>query len=126
MGVSPRRLEGWEPATVTTFERDGRGRTTREVTVREPEFDRTDIARLLSARRIKTAARGSHGYPLAEATDPAKAAEMAVRVPATDFYADKLNKAQEFYEKKYGDTVDHKTLLWELVPKNDPDVLPMR
>lgn len=126
MGVSPRRLEGWEPATVTTVRRDGRGRVISEVTVSEPEFDRSDLARLLNARRIKTAPRGAHGYPLADSTDPKKAAEMAVRVPVMDFYADKLNKAQDFYQKKYGDTVDHTTLLWELVPKNDPDVLPMR
>ncbi len=126
MGVSPRRLEGWEPATVTTVHRDSQGRVISEVTVREREFDRSDLARLINARRSKTAARGAHGYPLEEATDPKKAAEMAVRVPTQDLYADKFNKAQEYYRKTYGDTVDHTTLLWELVPKNDPDVLRMR
>ncbi|MGC5019009.1 hypothetical protein [Micromonospora sp. DT47] len=43
LGISPRRLDGWEPAESTSYEYDG-GRLVRSVTVRESEWSDADRA----------------------------------------------------------------------------------
>ena len=47
LGISPRRLDGWEPAETTVHEYDG-GRLVRSVTSREPEWSEQDRAWLLA------------------------------------------------------------------------------
>lgn len=107
--MSPRRLAGWEPAQVTTFERDFWGRVIRTVTVQEPEFSRDDVATLLASRRRDALPRGSHGHLLSEATDPKN--KWHTSLPTTDFAAKELNAAQERYSKTYPDA-DMSSLLW--------------
>lgn len=42
LGISYKRLQGWEPAEETTFEYDDAGRVARTVTIREVEWDDTE------------------------------------------------------------------------------------
>lgn len=114
MGISPRRLAGWEPATITFYERDWLGRKRSAVTVREPEFSEWDRQRLMEVRRRANAPRGSHGRLMSEATDPANQYRFRVGLPITDHAQAALNKAQEAYRKRWGDDADMDSLLWEV------------
>lgn len=67
--MSPRRLFGFEPASVTELERDGEGRVVRVVTRRESEFSDTDREMLLAYKQ-QQATLLPHGQPMDEATDP--------------------------------------------------------
>lgn len=101
MGVSPRRLAGWEPGEVTTFEWDGAGRLLRAVTVREPEFSDVDVAMLLADYERQHLPRGRHGIPLAEAMDPVNQFAYEVPPPSTDWAQKAQNDAEEAYKKSY-------------------------
>jgi len=65
-----RRLSGWSPAEVTTYEYDG-DRLVRSVTVRESEFTPDEVALRLALGRVKAVPRNRLGVPLSEAMDPA-------------------------------------------------------
>lgn len=54
----------------TVFEYDESGRLLRSLTSAEPEWRAEDVDILL-ASRFDELSRGSHGVPMAEATDPA-------------------------------------------------------
>lgn len=43
-GISPRRLEGWEPAQYVKIDYDGEGRRVSETITRDPEWDAEDRA----------------------------------------------------------------------------------
>ncbi|RUQ06685.1 hypothetical protein D8M34_06600 [Microbacterium sp. HSID17254] len=116
MRVSPRRLFGWEPSTVTTYEYDGSGRVVRAVTVQESEFSDWDVAALLADRAEAAVPRGPHGIPIADATDPANQYKFSVELPTTDFAARALHEAQERYRKQYPDA-DMGSLLWRVERK---------
>lgn len=116
MGVSPRRLAGWEPAEVTTFERDADGVVVRAVTVREAEFSRADVALLLASRRAARVPRNRLGIPFAEATDPARQYDWEVPLPVTDFTVRKLNAETAAYRKSFPDA-DMDSLIFTTVPK---------
>lgn len=111
--MSPRRLAGWEPAQVTTFERDFWGRVVRSVTVQESEFSPSDVDVLIASRRRDALPRGPHGHLLSEATDPESQYKWRAQLPITDFVAKELNAAQENYSKKYPDA-DMSSLLWDV------------
>lgn len=105
MGVSRKRLSGWEPAEVTQFEYDGEGRVVRQTTLREAEWDREEYELLIASRELE-AETGSHGFPMAEAMDPANQfAFKGSDTPVIDFAEKARLDAQEAYYKKW-DTKD--------------------
>lgn len=117
MGVSPRRLRGWEPATVTTFIYEG-DRLVRAVTVAEPEFSDDDLALLRGHLVDERVPRGDHGFPLSEAmspdADPSRLDgkyRFVAGLPSTDFAAQALAQAQDEYRKTYPDA-DLSALRW--------------
>lgn len=93
-----RRLNGWEPAEVTSFEYDDAGRLVRQVTVREPEFTDAERTRLLAARRWK-ASLNRFGIPWHEATDPSNQFAFEGTGPVTDW----SEKAFEDHKSHYYD-----------------------
>lgn len=101
MGVSVRRFLGWEPGEVTSFEYDDDGRVVRAITVREPEFSDMDRKWLMDSWLADQTPRGSHGWPIAEATDPANQGKFFVGPPAVDFAAKAEIEAHEEAEKIY-------------------------
>jgi hypothetical protein len=110
--VSPRRLSGWEPAEVTTYEYDG-DRLVRAVTIREPEFSTVDTAALLEARRRARVRRGPHGYTIAEATDPDNQFAFVAK-PRQDWAMRALNQAQEAYKRDNPGATDLSSLVWDV------------
>jgi len=119
MGIAPRRLTGWEPGEVTTFEWDGAGRLVRAVTVREAEFSEVDVAMLLAEFERANVLRGRHGRPMSEATAPENQFAYDVPPPTTDWAQKKLKEAQEAFKKSWPQA-DMDSLLW-LVTKRDPE-----
>jgi hypothetical protein len=83
------------------------------VTVREPEYNDRDRARLFALRGEDLIPRGSHGLPLSEATDPAYQYEWRVPLPTQDFAKAKLDAEQEAFKKQYPDA-DMGSLLWRV------------
>jgi hypothetical protein len=69
LGVSPRRLDGWEPAEIVEYEYDENGRLARALSTREPEFSEDDVALLLAHIRHQRSIQ-PHGYTLDEAISP--------------------------------------------------------
>lgn len=65
LGVAPRRLWGWEPATVHEY--DGTGRLVKSVT--EPEWDKRQYE-YMAALHEHEATIGDHGQPLDESMSP--------------------------------------------------------
>lgn len=103
--MSVRRLSGWEPAEVTTFEYDG-DRLVRTVTVREPEFDDVERARLLGSR-LHEASIGAHGIPMSEATDPATRGKWLVNeAPKVDYVKLAIGKQQDHYYTQHPSAKD--------------------
>lgn len=101
MGVSVRKFLGWEPGEVTTFEYDGAGRVVRAITVREPEFSDLDRRWLSDSLAQEQAPRGSHGWLMTEATDPANQGRFFVGPPTVDFAAKAEIEARDEAEKIY-------------------------
>ena len=119
MGVSPRRLMGWEPATVTTNYFEG-GLLVRSVTVSEPEFSADDLALLRAHLREERTPRGPHGHPLSEAmsadADPSRhdaKYRYVASLPVTDFAQRALDEAISKYVKAYPDA-DTGSLRWNV------------
>lgn len=100
LGVSPRRLLGWEPGEVTTYEYDDDGRLLRAVTVREPEYSAWDRAVLLADVAASKVPRGHHGVPLHEAADPENQFAFEVPPPRMDWAQKALDDAQEAFKKQ--------------------------
>ena len=105
MGIPPSKLLGREPAEVTSFEYDDDGRMVRAVTVREPEYTFLDRAWLLDSWKQANVPRGSHGWLMSEATDPANQGKFFVGPPTLDFAALAEIKAREDAEKVYKDKI---------------------
>lgn len=98
--MSHRRLSGWEPAEVTTFEYDG-DRLVRQVTVREPEFTPDEVNLLVASRRVE-AGMGSHGVPMAEATDPKYAGKWRINEePRVDYVSLAIAKNRDTHYTQY-------------------------
>jgi hypothetical protein len=83
------------------------------VTVTESRFTVQDKMVLLASRRADQVPRGSHGFTLEEATDPANQYRFKADLPTTDFAAKALKTAQDAYEKTYPDA-DMSSLLWRV------------
>lgn len=104
--MSVRRLNGWEPAEVTSFVYEG-DRLVRTVSVREPEFTAAETAVLLASRRREFEA-GPHGVPMQEATDPANQfAFKGKSGPVVDWAEKARLDAQEAWRKANPDANTH-------------------
>lgn len=66
LGISPRRLDGWEPAETTTYDYDDAGRLVRSVTVREPEWSEQDRAWMLALVGYRASLCPTCGGPIEE------------------------------------------------------------
>ena len=117
--MSVRRMSGWEPAEVTTFEYDG-DQLVRSVTVREPEWAPDDVALLLASRRLE-ADMGSHGVPMSKATDPAIQGKVVVNeVPRVDFVRLAIDKQRESHYTQYPDAkADQGAHIWYVKSVDD-------
>lgn len=98
MGVTLRELGGWAPKTFT-IAADGAV----SVSVTEPRFTRTEVARLIAAQRKAAEPRGDHGWTLAEATDKKNMGRFKLSEPVTDFVMKAEAEGIEAAKKKYGD-----------------------
>ena len=81
---------------------DGEGNVL-SVTVTESRFSRREVALLLAVRRAERVQRGSHGWPISVATDPANQGKFFVGPPTLDFAAKAEIKAREAAEKDFKD-----------------------
>lgn len=114
LGVSPRRLWGWEPSTITEYEYDDAGRIIRATANPEPEYSEEDLV-MLAAWRELDAETGSYGENLLEAFSPEsdpnnpKATHKYVagetvageQVPLVNYAEKALLDARDRYSKKY-------------------------
>jgi hypothetical protein len=69
MGVSMRRLQGWEPSERTVYEYGSDGRLSSSTTTLESEFGPTDLEWLSALLEVERET-GPHGFLMSEATDP--------------------------------------------------------
>ena len=88
------------------------------VTVQEPRFTPAEKALLLAARRQSLEPRGSHGFTIAEATDPKNFGKFKVLTPATDLVAKALHEAHESWRAKHGDHAGMDYMLWRVEKKD--------
>lgn len=117
LGVSPRRLSGWEPREVTRYEYED-GVLVGSVTEREPEFSREDVEAfiaLMESQRV-----GPHGHPMSEATSPLadpsnpnRKWEYVTPLPEVDFATAAKNATIDKYRAAYPDA-DMSSLLWRV------------
>lgn len=70
LGISHRRLSGWEPATTTIYEYDEQGRMVRSVSVPESEWDDDQRALMIALQLYRDSLCPSCGLPLEETRDP--------------------------------------------------------
>ena len=68
--MSLRRLEGWTPKQVTTYEHDKEGKLTRSITVTESEWDDRERSWMLALQHYELTLCRRCGTPLIESTDP--------------------------------------------------------
>lgn len=110
LGVSPRRLGGWEPREVIDVERDERGRVSRLVVSREAEWDDSQVAALLASREEELD-RGAHGIPMSVATDPTTRGRVIVE-RITDFVDEALERERESDRIKYKDPSQRRGIIY--------------
>jgi hypothetical protein len=99
MGVSVRRLHGWEPTVRTTYEYDEQGRVSVSTETRDSEFTANELAVLLLSR-LEENKRGPHGISMDVATDPANKGKF-VPEATIDFAQAALDALQEDFREKY-------------------------
>lgn len=127
MGVSPRRLSGWEPREFAVYEFNADGVRVGETRVREPEFTAHDV-RLMVAHLRREADIGPHGQPLSEATSADANPSThgghryeANTAPRIDWAAKALAGAQETYYKA-NPNAPRDGHLWYVRKVDAPDV----
>lgn len=108
-----RELHGWTPKTVTL----DAGGNVLTVSATQSRFTRREVALLLASRRAEAAPRGSHGFLLSEATDPANKDAFTVPLPTTDFAERALVRERKKYAKQWGDESLDATL-WRVEKKD--------
>lgn len=108
--MSPRRLDGWAPETVTEYVYEG-DRLVGTVSITEPEFSERDVDLLLEWQH-RDKDRGPHGQPLSESTsalaDPNNRAgthSYRAGLPVVDWAERARKDAEEAYRKQYKDAV---------------------
>lgn len=68
LGISPKRLDGWEPREVTVHHRNRRGQITRSVTTREAEWDPHQRGLVLALQMYESLVHGPCGHYLPDST----------------------------------------------------------
>lgn len=117
--MSPRRLWGWEPETTTYYEYDDAGRVESSTTVREPEFDETDLEFFRALEELEQDT-GPYGELLTEALSPDSDSDSRdathrydVDLPMVNFAARAVARAQEsYYSKNEVSESDRKSHVW--------------
>lgn len=120
LGTSPKRLTGWEPATVVrVLEHDEEGRPAAYRIEREPEWDEEQVDLLLAADELAGEV-GAHGIPMDEATspfadpnDPFHGWHYEAALPRIDHAQRALNTAMDQRREAYPEE-DAGSLLWRL------------
>lgn len=100
MGVSVRRLHGWEPSVRTKYVYDDAGRLLESIETREAEFTPNELAVLLLSR-LDDSMRGSHGISMDVATDPENKGRFVAEA-TVDFAQAELDRMQDEYREQYG------------------------
>lgn len=101
---------------MTTREFDDDGNCVREITAQEPEWSPLDLALVIEAQRVSRIPRGSHGVPLADATNPKHNPYAVDRTgrfvaePIVDFAQAAIDQAREARKKAVGN--DDWPLIW--------------
>lgn len=80
------------------------------MSVVEPRFTRAEVDVLLASRRKEREPRGSHGFTIAEATDPDVRGRIRVPLPTRDFIQQRIDKERRAYEKQYGEHAEMNSL----------------
>lgn len=119
LGVSPRRLWGWEPEETTYHEYDDDGRIVVSTTVREPEFDAVDLEFFRALEELEQDT-GPYGELLTEALSPDSDSDSRdatyryeVDLPMVNFAAREVARAQEsYYGKNEVSESDRKSHVW--------------
>ncbi len=113
--MSPRRLSGWEPRSVTRYEYE-EGVLVGSVTEREPEFSRIDVEALLAY--IESQRVGPHGHPMSEALSRAgdpqnhdREWDWVVDLPVVDFAQAALDREKLAYRTAHPNA-DMGSLKW--------------
>lgn len=105
--MSPRRLEGWEPAQYVDCVYGDDGRLVQAVVSREPEFSEDDVAALLALRVVQRDT-GRYGESIEEATsaeaDPNYYGDHAVRF-IVSHVVNQAEAAVERYRKANEDAI---------------------
>jgi len=99
MGVSIRRLHGWEPTVRTDYVYDDDGKLLTAIERRDPEFTPNELAVLLVSR-LEDRMRGPHGIPMDVATDPDNKGRFVAEA-TIDFAQASLDALQEEFRQKY-------------------------
>jgi hypothetical protein len=121
LGVSPRRLGGWEPAITTVFTYDSDGRVASQVSTSEPEFDPEQVD-LLLASHLYEKDFGRHGQLMAEAVSERAAATyygtdrilFAARGPFTDHAEKAYLDAVDAYRTAAGENGNMNGMFWTI------------
>ena len=108
MGVSLKRLQGWEPRRFTEYVYGEDGRLIRSVETVEAEWDDEQLALILAHLEIENDV-GPHGQPMSEATDRLGDAKnpdgrwwYKATAPHIDYAQKALDEARETYRKTLG------------------------
>ena len=118
LGVSLRRLNGWEPAESTEFVYDVAGRLVRTVTTREPEWSRDEVALFVAARRVESA-MGPYGVPVDRAL--AKNAKFAADpIPMQNAAVAAVERVRDAYFRQYP-KASREGLLWRVHEVEPPE-----
>lgn len=115
LGVSPRRLWGWEPATRILPDGDGWRLE------REPEFDADDVA-VMRACRALDEATSPNGFlyadeisPLADPFNPDRTHEFVADENPTVNYAERARAlARKQWMERAGEDVDTSGYVWRV------------
>jgi hypothetical protein len=70
LGISVKRLDGWEPAERTEYEYDRDGRLVASTTVREPEWDEEQQSLMLALHAYRANIHEACGHYLPDSTSP--------------------------------------------------------
>lgn len=111
--MSPKRFAGWEPAEVTEFHYDRKGRLVRAVTRREVEWDDDERAWALALLEYEADKCPGCGGQLSQTTDPTTEGRWHVPPPTRCHRCTAIAAAQE----PYRETKHPHALLWGAVMK---------
>ena len=84
------------------------------MSVTEPRFTRSEVEVLLASWRHDREPRGSHGFTIAEATDPANQYKFEAEDPIRDFAEQAKNAKRDAYRKRWGDKAEMDSLYFRV------------